>query len=122
MSECLIFCLGAKRSSVFCLLGDPGSEFREIVVGPWDDLDGSDRAKVGGGGGGGIEAGFDRSNVAGEKAGDETGADLIPARHFDVGGFEGGVRGFDEGDETLGFDDADCLFGQGGVELEGAGC
>ena len=83
-------------------------------MGAGDDLDGGDGADVGGGGSGGIEAGLDGGDIAGKEAGDETGTDLFPAGHFDVGGFEGGVGRFDEGDEALGFNDADCLFGHGG--------
>ena len=80
-------------------------------------MDGGDGAEVGCSGGGGIEAGFDCGDIAGEKAGDESGADFFPAGHFDVGGFKGGVRGFEEGDEALGFNDADCLFGHGSEEV-----
>lgn len=87
----------------------------------WNDLDCGDGAEFRGGGGGGVETGFHCGDVAGEESGDKAGADFVPAGHFDVSGFEGCVGGFKEGDEALGFEDADCLFGHGGEELEVVG-
>ena len=71
-------------------------------------------AVAGASGGSGVEAGLHCGDVAGEEASDEVGTDLVPAGHFNVGGLEGGVRGFEKGDETLGFEDANCLFSHDG--------
>lgn len=98
--------------------GDPSAELREIVVWAWDDLDGGNLSEVRGCCCGGVEAGFDGGDIAGEEAGDESGADFFPAGHLDVGGFECGVGGFKEGNEALGFKDADCLFGHNSYELK----
>ena len=56
-----------------------------------------------------------------KKSGDKAGADFVPAGHADVSRLERCVRGFDERDETFGFDDADCLLGHGGKKLRVGG-
>ncbi len=76
-----------------------------------NDEDGIDFADLRGGFRSGVDTGLDRCDVAGEETADETGADLGPAVHGDVSGFDRRIRGFDKRGETHGFDDSKCLFG-----------
>lgn len=59
----------------------------------------------------GIDSGFDSRDIAADDDGHVTAAEFFFGHDFDVGGFAGGIDGFEDGGEALGFDKAEGLVG-----------
>ena len=82
-----------------------------IRVRPGDDVDADQFAFAGLDGlGAGVGRGLDRRDIADDDRGDEGVADLLHrAGQFDVRRFEHRVRAFDQGDQSAGFKESNCL-------------
>ena len=75
-----------------------------------DDADADDFAERLGGGFACLGCGLDSGDIAGDAGGDHRIADLGHGTdELDIGGFQHGVRGFNESDEAAGFDHSECL-------------
>ena len=71
-------------------------------------------ASVGSGCGAGIDGGLDGGDIAADDGIAESGSDLLHrSGEFDVGGFEHRVDADNESGESAGFNESECLFGQG---------
>ena len=92
-----------------CPAGDPLAQASEVLMRARDDLDGDDFAHLGGGLGPGVDGRFHRSHVAAEENRHEPAADRFVAGHGDACRLEGGVSGFEQGAEALGFDQSYCF-------------
>ena len=78
-------------------LAQPG----QSVVRTRNHLHADDLADLGRGGRAGVGGGFHGGDVAAEKRGDVAAADFFPAGERDVGRFERGVAGFEQGAQAL---------------------
>src|SRR6266536_5850125 len=87
----------------------PPAQARKPVVRPRNHLDTDDRADLSGRGRAGVCGSFYAGNVAAEKRGDVAAAYFFPASKGDIGRFEGGVGGLEQGTEAFWFNHANCL-------------
>ena len=81
-----------------------------------DDVGGDDLAEGSSGALASFDGGFYRGDVAADDDRLVGGSDLLLADEFDVGGLEHCVGGFEDGGQSLGFEDAE---GFGGVLHDG---
>src|SRR5882672_5249356 len=95
---------------------EPFSEQRQSLVWPRNHLHADYLADLRGGGGSGVSCRFYCRNIAAEKSGNVTAADLFPADQCDVGGFERRIAGFEQGAQAFALDHSNCLLNHKLVE------
>ena len=91
-----------------CLL-EPFAEQGQSFMGPGDDLVANNLADLGACSRAGIGGGFNGGDIAAEETSDITAADFFPADERDVGRFESGVAGLEQGAQAFAFDHSNCL-------------